>query len=150
MEPHYHGRSWKSLLNYSKNNDSFLSFSLTLIVRGDDLDSNWLTSYLGITPTQTYKYNGSVNEERLNAWYFKLKANDIYQLNSVSNEFFQIIKDVGVKLVDKNTITAEIVLHIHAELAQVYFDFPQNMISDLAQSRIPFGISILDWGEVKK
>jgi len=128
----------------------FLSFSLTLVVRGENLDLDWLSTYLGINPTQTYKSTGAANEEKLDAWNYRLTADHVSQLNTVSNEFFETTKEVGRRLTDKDTIQAQIILHVHAELAQVYFDIPQNMIIELAQCGIPFGISIFDGGGNRK
>jgi hypothetical protein len=68
----------------------FLSFSLTLIVRGENLDLDWLSAYLEINPTQTYKSTGAANEEKLDAWYYRLTADHVSQLNSVSNEFLKL------------------------------------------------------------
>ena len=145
-----HGRSSTTLRKHSKNNEPFLSFSLTLVIRENDLDIDWLTTYLGINPTHTYIFSGLENEEKDNAWYYRLTADDKYQLDSVSNNFFDTIRDVGVKLVDLNNIEARIILHVHAELAQVYFEFPENMVDCLSKCRIPFSISIFDWGGIMK
>lgn len=145
-----HGRSWKNLRKNIKNNtNKFLCFTLKLIIRGENIDFDLLTSLLEITPTDTYKWNGSENEEKLDAWYYRVKISSIDCLESISIEFFSMISDVGIKLENFNTLKPEIVFHVHADMAQVYFNLPQSMIVSLEKLKIPFGISILSWGMVE-
>jgi len=135
-------------LNKVNSDEPFLAFSLTLIVRGKELDLDLITSKMGLVPTQQYKSNGTVNTEPLDAWYYKLKTNDESELRMMSKRFFQDIGLVGVKL-DKMELDYKVILHIQSSMAQVYFDLPPEIIESLYQSHLPFAISILDWGEVE-
>jgi hypothetical protein len=136
------------------NNDlnegkSFLSFSLTLAVRGDNLDLDSVSSTLGISPSSVYKSSGAKDTEKQDAWYYKVKAKDIHEFSTISKLFFQSINKASDKLSFSDDITLRIILHIHSDIAQVYFDLPEDFLNDLSQCNIPFGISILDWGLVE-
>ncbi|MGI6247987.1 MAG: hypothetical protein ACOYJX_01080 [Acutalibacteraceae bacterium] len=134
--------------NNSKNNPPFSSFVISLILRGEKKDLDLLSSSIEIMPTDTYAPDGNENGE-LDAWYFRIKSESLEQLEVVSNEFFDKIKDINFILDKIITIKAEINLHVHAELAQIHFELPQSMLDNLVQIKIPFGISILSWGMVE-
>ena len=132
----------------SHDNRSFISFTLTLAIRGINMNFEQLNNKLEIMPTRTYKWNGSIESEKYDAWYYQIKADNMTDLVSASEVFFQKVSGINHITIDRYDMTAEIILHIHSELAQVYFDFPQALMRKLSLYDIPFSISILSWGEV--
>jgi hypothetical protein len=78
-----------------------------------------------------------------------VKTNWNDNLESIATEFFATIRDVGIKLESQNVFRPEIVLHVHTDMAQTYFDLPQCVIWNLGNLKIPFGISLLSWGMVE-
>lgn len=138
-------------MDYNDPNEvkSFLSFSLTLVVRGDNLDLDSISSSLGISPSSVYKSSGAEDSEKQDAWYYKMKIENVHELSTKSKLFFHSINKAREKLSFREGMTLKIILHIHSDMAQVYFDLPEDFLNDLCHCHIPFGISILDWGQIE-
>ena len=142
------GRRFLRSQSHLKTKEKFFSFSIKLTIRGEMLDFETITTRLGISPTHTYKCNGFEEDEKQDAWYYMLKGEGTEKIEAVARDFFNAISGAHFALEQVPSASAEVNLHIHSDLAQIYFEVPQNLLCDLVQCRIPFGISVLSWGMV--
>jgi hypothetical protein len=113
------------------------------------MDFEWLSAHSGVQPTSIYQWNGAEEEEHLDAWYYCVEISTIDSFEAASVAFFDKVQLIAPHIVNCPNYQPEIVLHVHAELAQTYFDIPMSMIENLRKFNIPLGISILSWGGVE-
>ena len=127
----------------------FQEARITLVIRGAELDTDLLTQSMKINPTCIYKYNAKEGGEELDAWYFSTKYERLEKLDTLMQEFLDKIKHISSTLETVPDISCEFDLHVHSELAQIYFELPQSVTWQLLQFGFPFGISVLSWGGVE-
>ncbi|MCL2606807.1 MAG: hypothetical protein FWD93_05965 [Coriobacteriia bacterium] len=127
---------------------SFEDYSLSLRLRGEKIDIDTITKIMGIEPSMVYVFDGKQGEE-LDLWCYSDELDTKEDFADSLSQFCTKIKNVDELLEEAPHSTGELVLHIHVEMAQFFFELPSVATIRLLEMGLPFGISIFSWGMVE-
>jgi hypothetical protein len=133
----------------------FASGSCSLIIYGNDkLNFDEIKENLKIKPSNIvkkgeikYKCGGEIKSD---AWIYKIEMEEGKEPNETLERLLKDLKpSIGyLKKLDES-VDVSITCYVQSDLAQIGFDFSSDVIRDLAELSIKFGISILSWGQVE-
>ena len=128
------------------NTVNYGSGSISLIVEGDDLNFVNIQQLLSLNPTKALK-KGEKNA-KIDAWHYQCCYNNPNEINSVINNFTEILRNADIDSLKKISSAVYIKFYLQSDLAQIAFEISDKNMKNLNNLNLTIYFSVFSWGGV--